>query len=127
MIVLINLLRSIIPRNLGFVYMKYVIIFIFLFSLTSCASLPFMGGGVPSLGVEATMGDKEEAVVGNIGDTQNMSVQSLSGGVTTNNTQEIPIEFMLLLILGWLMPTPTEIFRGTKNFVLTLFGRKTNG
>jgi hypothetical protein len=73
------------------------------------------------------MGDKEEAIVGNIGDTQQMSVQSLSGGVTTNNTQEVPIEFMLLLILGWLMPTPTEIFRGSKNFILTLFGRSRDG
>ena len=31
---------------------------------------------------------------------------------------------MLLLILGWLLPTPTEIGRGIMNFILALFGRK---
>jgi hypothetical protein len=38
----------------------------------------------------------------------------------------IPPWVMLLLILGWLLPTPTEIARGFINFVLTLFGRKNN-
>jgi hypothetical protein len=38
----------------------------------------------------------------------------------------IPPWVMLLLILGWLLPTPTEIARGFVNFVLTLFGRKDN-
>tara|TARA_R110002096_G_scaffold197278_1_gene380538 strand:+ start:106 stop:432 length:327 start_codon:yes stop_codon:yes gene_type:complete len=38
----------------------------------------------------------------------------------------IPPWVMLLLILGWLLPTPTEIARGFVNFVLTLFGRKNN-
>ena len=38
----------------------------------------------------------------------------------------IPPWVMLLLILGWLLPTPTEIARGFINFVLRLFGRKDN-
>lgn len=38
----------------------------------------------------------------------------------------IPPWVILLLILGWLLPTPTEIARGFINFVLTLFGRKDN-
>ena len=38
----------------------------------------------------------------------------------------IPPWVILLLILGWLLPTPTEIARGFINFVLTLFGRKNN-
>ena len=38
----------------------------------------------------------------------------------------IPPWVMLLLILGWLLPTPTEIAKGFMNFVLTLFGRKDN-
>ena len=38
----------------------------------------------------------------------------------------IPPWVILLLILGWLLPTPTEIARGFVNFVLTLFGRKNN-
>ena len=38
----------------------------------------------------------------------------------------IPPWVMLLLILGWLLPTPTEMVRGFMNFILTLFGRKDN-
>ena len=38
----------------------------------------------------------------------------------------IPPWVMLLLILGWFLPTPTEIARGFINFVLRLFGRKDN-
>jgi len=38
----------------------------------------------------------------------------------------IPPWVIVLLILGWLLPTPTEMVRGFTNFVLTLFGRKDN-
>jgi len=40
------------------------------------------------------------------------------------SNQNIPPWVMLLLILGWLLPTPTEIGRGIMNFILALFGRK---
>ena len=38
----------------------------------------------------------------------------------------IPPWVILLLILGWLLPTPTEIARSITDFVLRLFGRKDN-
>ena len=38
--------------------------------------------------------------------------------------QNIPPWVMLLLILGWLLPTPTEIALGVKNFFLALFRRR---
>lgn len=38
----------------------------------------------------------------------------------------IPPWVILLLILGWLLPTPTEIARSVTDFVLRLFGRKDN-
>ena len=101
------------------------IIIILCLTLSGCSALSMLtgGGGVPSLGVEATLGDKEESVVGNIGDNQTISTESFSGGVTTNNVEEVPLIFMVLLILGWVMPTPTEMVRSTKNFTLRLFGR----
>jgi hypothetical protein len=36
----------------------------------------------------------------------------------------IPPWVLLLLILGWLLPTPTEIARGFVNFILSLFRRR---
>ena len=121
-----KLLRSIIPKKLGFVYNFFKIIFFFSFlTLTGCSTLGMLGGGgVPSLGVEATLGDKEESIVGSIGDTQQLSVERLTGGVVTNNVEQVPLHFMILMILGWLMPTPTEIFKSTKDFILKLFGRR---
>ena len=47
------------------------------------------------------------------------------GSLDIINTN-IPPWVILLLILGWLLPTPTEIGRGIMNFILTLFGRKDN-
>ena len=38
--------------------------------------------------------------------------------------QNIPPWVMLLIILGWLLPTPTEIFRSVRDFFLDLFGRR---
>lgn len=102
-----------------------VIFFSSFLTLTGCSALSMLGGGgVPSLGVEATLGDKEESIVGSIGDTQQLSVERLTGGVVTNNVEQVPLHFMILMILGWLMPTPTEIFKSTKDFILKLFGRR---
>jgi hypothetical protein len=36
----------------------------------------------------------------------------------------IPIWVMLLLLLGWLLPTPTDIARGIGNIFSTIFQRK---
>jgi len=103
--------------------LKYISFALFLITFSGCSSLPFIGGGVPSLGVEATLGDKQESVVGSIGDSQQLSVDSVSGGITTNNTQEVPIEFMLLMVLGWLLPSPNEIWKGFKGFIQILRGK----
>ena len=107
---------------------KIVFLLLFLNTATGCAALSSLsmltGGGTPTLGVEATLGDKEESVVGQLGSSQDIAVESLSGGITTNNTQDIPMEYMLLMILGWILPSPMEIVKGTTGFIKSLFGRK---
>ena len=40
------------------------------------------------------------------------------------NNQNIPPWVMMLLLLGWLLPTPTQIGQSIANFVLALFKRK---
>lgn len=70
----------------------------------------------PTLGVEATLGNKEESLVGQVGDKQVLSTESVTGGINTSNItkniQEVPIEFMLLMVLGWLLPSPKDIWGG---------------
>ena len=53
------------------------------------------------------------------------------GGPTVNSNAQIgkentniPPWVIILLILGWLLPTPTEMGRGILNFVLILFKRE---
>ena len=43
--------------------------------------------------------------------------------IKISNTN-IPIWVILLLLLGWLLPTPTDIFRGIGNIFSTIFQRK---
>ena len=40
------------------------------------------------------------------------------------NNQNIPPWVIMLLLLGWLLPTPTQIGQSIANFVLALFRRK---
>jgi hypothetical protein len=59
-----------------------------------------MGGGGPSLELETVVGDK------------NQEAQLGDRAEVINNNQEVPMEFMLLMCLGWLLPSPVEIWRG---------------
>lgn len=73
----------------------------------------------PSLeiGVEAVAGDKKEEVNTQVGDKNNQQA-----GVINNTSSYDPL-MLLLLILGWVLPSPTEMWRGLTNFRL----RKNNG
>ena len=42
----------------------------------------------------------------------------------TINNQEIPTLYLILLILGWLLPSPTEMGRGLMNMVSSVFPKK---
>jgi hypothetical protein len=78
-------------------------ILIWIFLLTGCAGTGLLSAitDTPSIEVDTTLGDKQEQVVGQVGHV-----------VQGNIYQEIPMEFMLLMILGWLLPSPNEIWQG---------------
>ena len=101
--------------------MKKVILVLFSVTLLSSCSMLSALSPTPTLGVEATLGNKEEAIVGQVGSKQEITVESLSGGLTTQNIQEVPMEFMLLMVLGWLLPSPLEMWKGLIN-ILSSFG-----
>ena len=122
--------------------MKWLLLFILL-SLVGCSSLnPFgflTGGGGPTVNSNAQIGkENRQSVISYEQDTttsagrdvvQTDIVKEVETGKVENldiiNTN-IPPWVILLLILGWLLPTPTEMARGFINFVLRLFGRKDN-
>jgi hypothetical protein len=101
--------------------------------------LPFGGSTGPTVNSNAQIGkenrqsvlsvEQREEVTAGRDVVQTEIVKEVETGKVENldiiNTN-IPPWVMLLLILGWLLPTPTEIARGFMNFVLRLFGRKDN-
>jgi len=96
--------------------------------LTACSPLDLIkpmlsGSSGPSLEVDTTIGDKEESVVGSIGDSSEIQAESITGGVNTTNVQDIPPWVLMLLILGWLLPSHTEMYREIKSW----FRREKNG
>lgn len=98
--------------------MKFIVLL--LVGVVGCSPLDLIkgtvGGGGPSLSVEAVVGDKEVVGVGQVGDSSTISTESLSGGVNTTYVEDIPPWVVLLLILGWLCPSPTEMYREIKSW-----------
>jgi hypothetical protein len=109
--------------------------------LSSCGltSLPFFGGGGggPTVNSNAQVGkENKQAVVTYEEEQSNNAGRDV---ITTEILKEIetgtvedfsitntniPVWVMLLLILGWLLPTPTQIGQGLYNLVSLPFRRK---
>ena len=70
----------------------------------------------PSLEVDTTVGDKEEAVVGQVGDSSEIVSESITGGVNTTNIQETPPWLYLVCILGWMAPSPRDIYNEIRSW-----------
>jgi len=106
--------------------------------LSSCGltSLPFFGGGGgPTVNSNAQIGKentqqvvaqqtKQEA--GRDIVTENKEVEAESIDKLTIKNTNIPIWVMLLLILGWLLPTPTQIGQGLYNIIALPFKNRKN-
>ena len=112
---------------------------VFFLLLTACTGLPSalnpFGGGGTNVAANTQLGkENKQAVVtyeeeenNNAGRDIITETKEVEAGPVEKlfiNKQNIPPWVILLLILGWLLPTPTEIGRGFVNFILALFKRK---
>jgi len=117
--------------------MRWLLLVLFLSSCGLSTLLPLGGSGGPTVNSNAQVGKEnkqavvtyEEETVTNAGRdviTTEVIKEVEAGPIEKLliSNQNIPPWVMLLLILGWLLPTPTEIGRGIINFILALFGRK---
>lgn len=101
-----------------------LVAFIALLSLTGCSSLAplsFLTGGGPNVAANTQIGKTNNQGV-NVSTTApqirpEAPVDTIN---QTNNNTEIDPLLLLLLILGWLAPSPSEIGRG----IAGLFRRK---
>ena len=107
--------------------------------LSSCGltSLPFLGGGSgPTVNSNAQIGkENTQQVVAQqttqdagrdiVTETKEVEAKSIED-LTIKNTN-IPVWVMVLLILGWLLPTPTQMGQGLYTLLTLPFKRKNDG
>ena len=89
---------------------------------SSCSSFTPMGiatkligGPSGGLDVEANIGstvEKEESIVALKGEETTIKAEKIEGGINKTTIQEVPMEFMVLMLLGWMLPSPGEMWRG---------------
>jgi hypothetical protein len=112
---------------------RWLILTLFLSGCGLSTLLSLGGSGGPTVNSNAQVGAENRQAVMSVEqnttagrDVVTKEVETGSVGSLDIINTNIPPWVMLLLILGWLLPTPTEIGRGIMNFILTLFGRKNN-
>lgn len=108
--------------------MRWLVLVLFL-SGCGLSTLGLLGGsGGPTVNSNAQIGAENRQSAVSIEETTSagrdiVTKELETGMVGKLNIQNIPPWVMILLLLGWLLPTPTEMGRGMLNFVLLLFGR----
>ena len=114
--------------------MRWLILFLLLSGCGIMSWLPFGGSTGPTVNSNAQIGAENRQAVLSVEQTEEVTAgrdvittevlkEVETGMVEKLNIQNIPPWVMILLLLGWLLPTPTEMGRGMFNFVLLLFGR----
>ena len=117
--------------------MRWLVVVLFLSSCGLSTLLPLGGSGGPTVNSNAQIGAENRQSVMSVEQPKRLLqveiIQTFKKRSRDRKVENldiintnIPPWVMLLLILGWLLPTPTEIGRGIMNFILTLFGRKDN-
>jgi len=109
--------------------MRWLLLALFLSSCGLSTLLPLGGSGGPTVNSNAQIGAENRQSAVSIEETTSVGRDIVTKEIETGmveklNIQNIPPWVMILLLLGWLLPTPTEMGRGILNFVLLLFGRQ---
>lgn len=100
--------------------MKYILLVCVLL-LQGCSVTDFLPnpfGGGTDVNANAQIGAENTQQL--VGKQETITAES----VVQQQIQDIPPWVMLLLILGWLLPSPNEIFHGLLYFIDRLLGRK---
>ena len=115
--------------------MRWLVLTLLLSGCGLTSLLPFGGSGGPTVNSNAQIGKENRQSVVSVEQTTSagrdviQTTKEVETGKVENldiTNTNIPPWVILLLILGWLLPTPTEIGRSITDFVLRLFGRKDN-
>ena len=103
---------------------KYLLLSLLVLLLQGCSAFDMLSAVSPfgsdgtEVNANAQIGaENTQQVVGN---QETITAHS----IVQQEIQDIPPWVMLLLILGWLLPSPSEIFHGLLYFIDRLLGRK---
>ena len=93
-----------------------------LLSVSSCSilktalSLAAPASNGIAVDAELTVGDKKEEINTEVG--RQITNSNQAAETIENNINSVPLTFLVLLVLGWLLPSPNEIWKGLKGMVL---------
>lgn len=91
-----------------------------LLTVSSCsalkAGLDFVQPATNGIDAEVTVGKKQEEVNTEVG--RSVSNTNQAASEIENNINNVPFLFLILLVLGWLLPSPNEMWKGLKGMVL---------
>ena len=104
--------------------MRWLVLCIFLSGCGLTSLLPFGGSSGPTVNSNAQIGAENRQSVMSVEQNTTAGRDIVSKEVETGTVENldiintnIPPWVILLLILGWLLPTPTEMIRGVTDFV----------
>ena len=115
---------------------RMILAAVLLLSLGSCGSIPFLSSsGGPNVNANVLAGKENTQQVVAQQNQQDAGRDIVSTEIQKEVEAEqveeikishtnIPIWVILLLLLGWLLPTPTQIGNGLANLFLSIFQRK---
>ena len=98
---------------------KVLLLSIFLTGCSTLGAISSLGGG-PTVNSNAQVGKENTQQV--VASQENTEISAAS--VVQNEIQDIPPWVMLLLILGWILPSPKEIWVGFLRTILVLLGKR---
>jgi hypothetical protein len=121
--------------------MRWLVLALFLSGCSQIPSFLLGGGGGPNVAANVQAGKTNSQTVGTTNNSdQEVVVETLTGdlkqsndtnkvntdSVENININEIPPWVLILLVLGWLAPSPQEMGRGLLTLIATL-RRKSDG
>lgn len=91
--------------------MKQIAAILLVLTLAGCTGGPLslLTGGGPNVAANVQAGKENNQAVVQYDNTKDTSIEGAS--VTVHNT-DVPLWVILLLVLGWVLPSPREIARG---------------
>ncbi len=111
--------------------MRWLVLILLLSSCSTGGALSLLTGGGPNVAANTQIGKENNQGVNTSIDRSVRPVLRPEGPVeniqqdnsTTNNTEIDPL-LLILLVLGWLAPSPQEIGRGLSRWLKELINRK---